>query len=63
MKIHSLPRDAHLEQGYCRLHLTLDSAQACGHRLVFGKEKYHNYVPDMIFSVNDLHYYWAIEED
>jgi hypothetical protein len=28
MKMHSLPRDVHLEQGYCRLHLTFDSAQA-----------------------------------
>lgn len=28
MKIHSLPLDEHLEQGYCRLHLTFDSAQA-----------------------------------
>lgn len=28
MKTQSLPRDEHLEQGYCRLHLTLDSAQA-----------------------------------
>ena len=28
MKIHSRPREVHLEQGYWRLHLTLDSAQA-----------------------------------
>jgi hypothetical protein len=25
---HSRPREVHLEQGYCRLHFTFDSAQA-----------------------------------
>lgn len=28
MNMHSLPLDEHLEQGYCRLHLTFDSAHA-----------------------------------
>ena len=28
MKIHSLPREEHLEQGYCKLHFTFDSAHA-----------------------------------
>jgi hypothetical protein len=28
MNTHSRPREVHLEQGYCRLHFTFDSAQA-----------------------------------
>lgn len=28
MNTHSLPLDEHLEQGYCKLHLTFDSAHA-----------------------------------
>ena len=28
MNTHSLPREVHFEQGYCRLHLTFDSAHA-----------------------------------
>jgi len=28
MKIHSFPREEHLEQGYCKLHFTFDSAHA-----------------------------------
>jgi hypothetical protein len=32
IKMHSRPRDAHLEQGCSKLHLTFDSAHACvGH--------------------------------
>jgi len=29
IKIHSFPREEHLEQGYCKLHFTFDSAHAC----------------------------------
>lgn len=28
IKMHSRPREEHLEQGYCKLHFTLDSAHA-----------------------------------